>query len=255
MSWKDRHIASSLQATAFLREYVPLLSDCHDIAWERCTLGPYWFTLEGNAEPWNKQNPSLFKLCMKSISSRSLGTVFALTNLRASGVLKSKGLGKLALKAALGIAAERKLTTLYLDEVTEDGPSFWSRWGAVPTAPPRGVGACLRETLRKQGLALNDDERASLEAIASRAATQPYPSWQELAQADLTSAQALHLRHHLFDRFCANSMMVFHLSDPATREILEHGLGRLPDFPAPEANRPARETSSGWPWIAQPAFS
>ncbi len=149
-----------------------------------------------------------------------------------------RGLGSAGMKAVLGIMHERSAQYLFLRDVCQDGPSFWSYYGAVPAKEPLALNETITMMLENKEITLEHGDRDIFERAALVAKSCPYLGWRELSQADTLSDSGKAIRHNIFDSFCKTGTgphafreaMVIFPAEESTRRILEKRLGAIPVF-------------------------
>ena len=221
MSWENETITSRVEARAFLHKQITALGAGQAKPYP--DKGDYWGFVAHAVQ--DGRPVETFRLDM------NLCHGCAITRLKLADHWRGKGLGRMALKAAIGIAHERGENILDIISVKEDGPSFWPSMGAKPEREPAALHDIIRAYNYADARQIFPETRPRIEAIAELADKDPWAGWVALSQSDIKMRGGRYLKSAVFDYGWTSETMMFHLDDSATRTILQKHIGALPELP------------------------
>ena len=218
MYWTDEIITSRAEAVAFLGKQ-----------WKAVPLADRLTRIREKDNKWdysqstnvvNKELP-LFSLIVDCKQER-------IENLDINYNWRGHGFGRMAVKAAIGVAHEAGIEKLSMTATLEDGFGFWPSMGAVPVDRSRNLGRDISRELLVRGN-IDDEARADMTRIAEVASKDFMQGWRALSQTSLKLPEGGYFKHAVFKRW-DNQEMVLDVRDPDTRTILQNRIGALPEL-------------------------
>ena len=223
MSWKDALLDSHDSIASFLGHAIREFPQSGQVAIEK--WGEY--DLKVVAKGIEAQSGMYSFFASEGLSDTG-SPYFSLDELSTTGIFRGKGFGTLSLKAALGLAHASGHEALHILDARTDGPSFWSRWGAVPLKPPANLSSEITRVALAHHEQLGTKDYQKLLAIAEESKKTPYLAWRKLSMSTLGAEDNQPtLRKDVMD-ICQRQDMLIPFGEPTTRALLEEGLGLLP---------------------------
>lgn len=234
MAWQEEIIASREEAKAFLAKYLPEVVGrpllCQPVDFETGT-GLRVFCK--NDDPASGFEDAQKVLTLNFMASPG----FALLNpYSIYPAFRKIGLAPLPLKACVGVAYEYGATKIEIQDVMDNGWSFWPHMGATPGEEPASVDQEIRDALKRQPW-LSTEIAAAFSAIARTPSADGFERWQDVAETPRTLPANAELRKDIwafqsdvFQRCSSSSSLYLDLARPRTRAMMEKYMGPLPPF-------------------------
>lgn len=217
-SWRYQLVTNTKEAEAFLE------AQLKNIAKEQvCTTVSTWkngFKFQAQTKSGTEYK-TLLNLSLE-FSARELIWRDILV-----GAYRGRHIASMCVKAAIGLARERGLTTIRLHSPTNTGCLFWTRLYAKPRAYPKTLKDYLLCQTLGNKFELNSKEHAFLQALGKHTKTNNKKIWHCLALSARKSDNMNWLCGHVMKETLGVNDLFINLQDPRTFRRLEYKLGRL----------------------------